>query len=91
MTGRLLVPVDAYMLLERDGKVLMLRRHLVPFMRPAGTAGAPVRALAAGEDEHLGRPADRPRPALAQRCQLGGVGFLGPAVAVATVTRRRHR
>ena len=28
MTGRLLVPVDAYMLLERDGKLLMLRRAL---------------------------------------------------------------
>ena len=26
MTGRLRVPVDAYMLLERDGKLLMLRR-----------------------------------------------------------------
>jgi hypothetical protein len=26
MTGRLLVPVDAYMLLGRDGKLLMLRR-----------------------------------------------------------------
>lgn len=26
MTGRLCVPVDAYMLLERDGKMLMLRR-----------------------------------------------------------------
>ncbi len=26
MTGRLLVPVDAYLLLERDGKLLMLRR-----------------------------------------------------------------
>jgi len=26
MPGRLCVPVDAYMLLERDGKVLMLRR-----------------------------------------------------------------
>ena len=26
MAGRLCVPVDAYMLLERDGKVLMLRR-----------------------------------------------------------------
>jgi hypothetical protein len=26
MTDRLLVPVDAYLLLERDGKLLMLRR-----------------------------------------------------------------
>ena len=26
MTRRLCVPVDAYMLLERNGKVLMLRR-----------------------------------------------------------------
>src|SRR5260370_6705188 len=26
MTGRLRVPIDAYMLLERDGRMLMLRR-----------------------------------------------------------------
>ena len=48
MTGRLLVPVDTYMLLERDGKLLMLRR-------------APSAAYAAGllcpPSGHVGRAA----------------------------------
>lgn len=33
MAGRLCAPVDAYMLLERDGQVLMLRRGKDDMMR----------------------------------------------------------
>ena len=59
MAGRLCVPVDAYMLLERDGKILMLRRAAAA----AYAAGllCPRRDMSMSARPSVTRPSARPQ------------------------------
>ena len=80
MTGRLRVPVDAYMLLERDGKLLMLRR-------------APDAAYAAGllrpPSGHVDEGETVYNPAIREAAEETGVRLTPDRVRCVTVMHHR--
>jgi len=80
MAGRLCVPVDAYMLLERDGRILMLRRA-AGAAHAAGLLCPPSGHVEAGETVRDG--------AIRETAEETGVRLRPDQVRCATVVHHR--